>query len=160
MNSNLKHIAAAALTALAMTAVQAQTPAPTSASASASASTTQKMQGMEGMKGMNGMQGMEGMKGMNGMQGMDHSGMKEMMQAMNDKMAALPMTGNIDIDFARMMKIHHQGAIDMSLPELRDGKSPEMRKLAKNIIDAQQQEIAILDKFLAKSNPKAAPPAK
>lgn len=96
---------------------------------------------------------MQGMKNgdMPGMADMDKSGMKAMMKSMNDKMAALPMSGNIDVDFARMMKIHHQGAIDMSIPEAKDGKSPEMRKLAQNIIKAQKNEIAILDKFLDKA---------
>lgn len=96
---------------------------------------------------------MQGMKNgdMPGMADMDKSGMKAMMKSMNDKMAALPMSGNIDVDFARMMKIHHQGAIDMSIPEAKDGKNPEMRKLAQNIIKAQKNEIAILDKFLDKA---------
>ncbi|NMM11764.1 MAG: DUF305 domain-containing protein [Polaromonas sp.] len=79
--------------------------------------------------------------------GMD---MKSMMKDMSDKMSSMPMTGNQDVDFARMMRVHHQGAIDMAQPELRNGQQPEMRKLAKNIIAAQKKEIALIDKFLAK----------
>ena len=79
--------------------------------------------------------------------GMD---MKVMMKDMSDKMSAMPMTGNQDVDFARMMRMHHQGAIDMAQPELRNGQQPEMRKLAKDIIAAQKKEIVLIDKFLAK----------
>ena len=79
--------------------------------------------------------------------GMD---MKAMLKASSDKMASMQMMGNTDMDFAMMMRVHHQGAIDMAEAELRDGKDPEMRKMAKAIIAAQKKEIAQLDKFLAK----------
>ena len=59
------------------------------------------------------------------------------------------MSGNPDVDFAAMMRIHHQGAIDMAQAELKDGKNAQIRTLAKNIIAAQKKEIAQLDKFLA-----------
>lgn len=75
--------------------------------------------------------------------------MKAMMENMGDKMSEMPMTGDQDVDFAKMMRIHHQGAIDMAEPELRSGKAPEMRKLAKDIVAAQKKEIALIDKFLA-----------
>lgn len=79
--------------------------------------------------------------------GMD---MKAMMKENNEKMAAMPMTGKPDVDFAMMMRIHHQGAIEMSEAELKDGKDPEMKKMARKIISDQKKEIAQLDKFLAK----------
>ena len=80
--------------------------------------------------------------------GMD---MKAMMKNNNDKMSSMQMMGNTDIDFAMMMRVHHQGAIEMAEAELRDGKDAQMRKMAKDIIAAQKKEIAQLDKFLAKS---------
>ena len=83
-----------------------------------------------------------------GMKGMD---MKGMMKDNNDKMSSMQMTGNTDVDFAMMMRMHHQGAIDMAQAELRDGKSPEMRKLSNSIIAAQKKEIAQLERFLAKN---------
>ena len=83
-----------------------------------------------------------------GMKGMD---MQTMMKDSNDKMSAMKMTGNADVDFAMMMRMHHQGAIDMAQSELRDGKAPEMRKMAKDIIAAQKKEITQLEKFLAKN---------
>ena len=81
--------------------------------------------------------------------------MKSMMKNNDDKMASMKMTGNVDVDFAMMMRVHHQGAIDMAQAELRDGKNAQMRKLATNIIAAQKKEIAQLDRFLAKSGQPA-----
>lgn len=98
--------------------------------------------------------------------GMDHSAaagkmdMKAMMKENNEKMAAIPMTGNADVDFAQMMRIHHQGAIDMAESELRDGKDPKMLKMAKDIISAQKKEIAVLDAFLARNGKAATGSAK
>ena len=83
------------------------------------------------------------------MRGMD---MKGMMKDNNDKMSSMKMTGNADVDFAMMMRIHHLGAIDMAQAELRDGKDPQMKKMAKAIIAAQEKEIAQFDKFLAKNS--------
>ena len=86
--------------------------------------------------------------------GMDMKGMdmKGMMKDNNDKMSSMKMTGNADVDFAMMMRIHHLGAIDMAQAELRDGKDPQMKKMAKAIIAAQKKEIAQFDKFLAKNS--------
>ena len=82
--------------------------------------------------------------------GMSHGGMdmKAMMKDMNDQMANMQMSGDPDVDFARMMRIHHVGAVDMAKAQLRDGKNPQMRKMAQDIIAAQNKEIAIFDKFL------------
>lgn len=79
--------------------------------------------------------------------GMD---MKAMMKDNNDKMVGMKMTGNADADFAMMMRMHHQGAIDMAEAQLRSGKDPEMLKMAKKIIADQKREIAQFDKYLAK----------
>ena len=87
------------------------------------------------------------MKGMD-MKGMD---MKAMMKDNSDKMSSMKMTGKVDVDFAMMMRIHHLGAIDMAQAELRDGKDPQMKKMAKAIIAAQKKEIAQFDKFLARN---------
>lgn len=85
--------------------------------------------------------------GMDMKQGMD---MKPMMTDMQDKMMAMKSTGNVDVDFAMMMRVHHQSAISMAEAELQNGKDPQMRAMAKDIIRAQKKEIAVFDKFLAK----------
>ena len=79
--------------------------------------------------------------------GMD---MKSMMKDMNGKMGAMPMSGDPDVDFAMMMRIHHQGAIDMANAELGSGKDPQMKKMAKAIIAAQKKEVAQFDAYLSK----------
>ena len=78
--------------------------------------------------------------------GMD---MKAMMKGMSGKMTSMPMSGDPDVDFAMMMRIHHEGAIDMANAQLSDGKDPQMKKMAKNIIAAQKKEIAQFDAYLA-----------
>lgn len=90
--------------------------------------------------------------GMMDMKGMD---MRGMMKDNNEKMSSMKMTGNADVDFAMMMRIHHLGAIDMAEAELRNGKDPQMKKMAKSIIAAQKKEIATFDRFLAKKSQPA-----
>ena len=81
------------------------------------------------------------------------AGSNDMMAAMMkgmDGMQKMPMSGDTDKDFAAMMKMHHQQAVNMSEMELAKGKSPEMKAMAKKIIAAQKKEIAQLDQWLAK----------
>ena len=77
--------------------------------------------------------------------GMD---MKAMMKDMGGKMTSMPMSGDPDVDFAMMMRIHHQGALDMANAELSNGKDPQMKKMAKAIVVAQKKEIAQFDSYL------------
>ena len=75
-------------------------------------------------------------------------GMKQSMSGMMTGMENMPMSGNTDHDFAAMMKMHHQGAIDMAQQELQSGKDPKMRAMAKRIIDAQKKEIKEFEQWL------------
>jgi uncharacterized protein (DUF305 family) len=75
--------------------------------------------------------------------------MKQSMMSGMDGMQKMQMSGDTDKDFAMMMKIHHQGAVDMAQMELAHGKSPVMKAMAKNIIAAQKKEIAQFDRWLA-----------
>ena len=69
------------------------------------------------------------------------------MDRMNQAMRAAPMTGDPDRDFVAMMIPHHQGAIDMAQVELRYGKDPAMRQLARTIIAAQRREIGEMQRW-------------
>ena len=64
---------------------------------------------------------------------------------------AVPLTGNADVDFVQGMIPHHQGAIDMAKIVLEHGKDPEIRKLAEEVIAAQEGEIAMMKAWLAKN---------
>lgn len=59
--------------------------------------------------------------------------------------------GKTDIDFVRGMIAHHQGAIDMARVELEYGKDETIRKLAEEIIKAQEGEIKLMKEWLAKN---------
>lgn len=81
-------------------------------------------------------------------QGHDKNQMMTIMHQMMDKMNAMQMTKDPDNDFAMMMMMHHQGAIDMANAELKDGKDVTLKEIAQMMITAQTQEIAQLDAFL------------
>lgn len=85
------------------------------------------------------------------MPGQSSGGKLAMMQAMNamgNKMNEMKMTGDFDLDFANMMILHHQSAIDMSEVEIAKGTDAQIRTIAQNIITAQSLEISQLQAFI------------
>ncbi len=77
----------------------------------------------------------------------------EYMQAMDDMHGPM-MEGVMDADpdaaFVRGMLPHHKGAVDMAKIQLKYGKDPELRKLAQDIIDAQEKEMTFMEGWLKK----------
>ena len=63
-------------------------------------------------------------------------------------------SGNVDLDFARMMVAHHQGAIDMALAELRYGRNERLRRLAQGIVIEQSQEIEAMQMVMDRELPR------
>lgn len=75
------------------------------------------------------------------MKGMDGPDMMKAMHSSMNGMDDMKMTGNFDCDFASMMIIHHQGAIDMSEVQLQNGTDADIKAMAQNIIKSQKVEI-------------------
>jgi uncharacterized protein (DUF305 family) len=100
------------------------------------------------------------------MQGMDMSGAAhagpdgstQAFKAADDRMmhdmSAPEYSGDADKDFVAHMIPHHQGAIEMAQTELKYGKDPEIKRLARNIIKAQHDEIAFMQRWQAKHGVK------
>lgn len=81
---------------------------------------------------------------------------KSMISMHNEMMVGMGYN-DPDTAFAKDMLGHHRGAVDMAKIELKYGTDETMRKLAQDIIDSQQLEIDILNKWLA-SHPDAPKP--
>ncbi|GAB7032445.1 DUF305 domain-containing protein [Streptomyces sp. NPDC021749] len=104
---------------------------------------------MAGMHG--GTHGMDGMDGMDGMPGMGHGGGRPMPGMMSaEEMATMKnATGKaFDTLFLKLMVKHHQGAVAMAGTERKQGAYGPAKKLAADIITAQNAEIATMRKLL------------
>lgn len=106
-------------------------------------------------KGMHDMGDMKGMHDMHDMKPAaapknDAAAAFEAVNAKMHKDMTMEMTGDADVDFMKGMIPHHQGAIDMANVLLKYGKDPVTRKLAEDIIKAQESEIAMMKDWLAK----------
>ena len=71
-------------------------------------------------------------------------------EAMHKGMA-IPFTGNADVDFIAGMIPHHQGAVEMARIVLEHGSDPAVRKLAEQVIAAQETEIKWMQDWLARN---------
>ena len=70
--------------------------------------------------------------------------MDKMMKDMDVK----PM-GNADVDFAKGMVPHHQGAVAMANIELQYGTDADVKKLAEGVVKSQSEEITQMKAWLA-----------
>jgi uncharacterized protein (DUF305 family) len=97
----------------------------------------------DAMKGMT-------MKGMDMGHGEADAAYMKAMADMQKGMDAAKPTGDADKDFVLMMIPHHQGAVDMAKVELAHGKDKTLRRMAADVIKAQEAEIAEMKAWLAK----------
>ncbi|PIQ19814.1 MAG: DUF305 domain-containing protein [Cytophagales bacterium CG18_big_fil_WC_8_21_14_2_50_42_9] len=79
----------------------------------------------------------------------DQNKMMTIMHQMMTEMEAMPMTSEPDIDFAKMMVMHHQGAINMANEEIANGRDNEMKAIAQKIKIEQEKEIQEFNTFLS-----------
>jgi uncharacterized protein (DUF305 family) len=79
--------------------------------------------------------------------------LSQTMGKMHVGMQSIKPSGSDDADFVRLMLTHHQAAIDMAKVELTQGKDPQMRRLAQEIIIDQQSEIDLMQLWLKQHGP-------
>jgi len=82
------------------------------------------------------------------------SALQQSMETMHVAMMSEAPSGNNDVDFVKLMILHHQGAIDMAKAELVYGKDPQMRRLAQEVITDQQSEIELMQLWLKQQQPR------
>lgn len=83
------------------------------------------------------------------------SAMMKAMQSGMNQMMSMKMTGDPDHDFAMMLKMHHQSAVNMSDMEIRQGKNAQVKALAGKIKTANQAEIKELTQFISSHKPQS-----
>ncbi len=75
------------------------------------------------------------------------------MHTMMEEMGNASLHGDPDNHFARMMQLHHAGALNMGNLVLQDGRDPTMAEMAKGMVQKQKEEIAALQVFLNNHRP-------
>ena len=77
---------------------------------------------------------------------------KAYMDAMSKMQSNMPkdMTGDPDVDFAQTMIPHHRSATEMAQILVKNGKDPELRKMAQKMMEDQKKEIVELQEWLKK----------
>jgi uncharacterized protein (DUF305 family) len=81
------------------------------------------------------------------MEGLDVLGLTMKQAGMDMNMAELDGAKPFDRMFIDMMIPHHQGAIRMARVELKRGKDPQLREIARAIIKAQAKEIGEMNRW-------------
>jgi len=78
-----------------------------------------------------------------------HGGSMNHGSGMNHSMAMdlAPADANYDLRFIDAMTPHHQGAVEMAQEALKKSQRPEIKKLAQDIIAAQEREIKELKQW-------------
>src|SRR5204863_8693004 len=68
----------------------------------------------------------------------------------------LKPSGDVDSDFIEMMILHHQAAVAMANAELQYGHNRKLRRIARNIIAGQTQQIGAMKAALGQPLSQAA----
>jgi uncharacterized protein (DUF305 family) len=78
----------------------------------------------------------------------DDNRMMDTMHAMMSRMQAMPPTNDPEVDFPKMMIMHHQGAINMGNVLIQEGKNDSLKRFAQKMVTAQQMEIQDMNNIL------------
>ena len=65
-----------------------------------------------------------------------------------EEMNSMKMTGNMDKDYAMMMKAHHENAMKMSQAEIANGHHADLKKMAQKMSNDDMKEIKEFDTYL------------
>lgn len=87
-------------------------------------------------------------------QNMDE-GMMKPMSLMIEKMNSTKLTGDFDNDYAALMIVHHQGAVDLSEMEVAKGSDAQMKKMAQTMVSDHKSEIEQLKSFVSHHDPSS-----
>jgi uncharacterized protein (DUF305 family) len=79
----------------------------------------------------------------------DENRMMDSMHAMMSRMEGMSPTNDPEIDFPKMMIMHHQGAINMGNVQIQEGKNDSLKRFSLKMIAAQQMEIQDMTNILA-----------
>lgn len=82
------------------------------------------------------------------LQSHDNNRMMDTIHAVMSRMEGMPKTNDPEIDFARMMIMHHQGAINMGNVQRAEGRNDSLKRFSQKMITAQQMEIQELTTIL------------
>lgn len=72
---------------------------------------------------------------------------KNAMQENLNKMHQVKISGDIDKDFAKIMNLHHKGAIGMHKLQLEHGMDAKLKAHAQNSLSEQEKDMAELKEF-------------
>lgn len=92
------------------------------------------------------------------LQAHDQNRMMDTMHAMMSRMMAMSPTNDPEIDFVKMMMLHHGGAINMANVELQAGTNDSLKRTAQKIVNEQQAEIQQFNTILATLTPDDSDP--
>ncbi|MBB4601589.1 uncharacterized protein (DUF305 family) [Hymenobacter luteus] len=77
---------------------------------------------------------------------------RKMNASMKGMMQNMAQAGtNPDLNFNQLMTLHHQSAVDMARAELDHGQDSRLREMARQMMEAQQQEIKELKAWHAQN---------
>lgn len=87
----------------------------------------------------------------------DTNAITSSMDQMMKNMHSMKPTGNIDIDYAKMMIEHHKGAVDMARVAIAKGSDAEIRTFSEKVISVQNSEISMMESVISKSSGAKSP---